>query len=166
MANPSFIIDTSRLQLTQFVPSSQAHCAFLVELYNSPEFIAAEGKTAIISEEAARERIQTRFVAESNAQPIGTVSLTKGDAPGSFPIPDIGFAIVPEQTKQGYATEAASALLAWAAKERGVTEGSRRMLEKLGFEDRGLKKLKPFGGVEGAVYAKPEMKDLKEYGFE
>jgi len=194
MADPNFIIETPKLHLTHFLPTSQAHRAFLVELYNSPQFIAAEGKTAITTEEAAQERIQSRLVAEyerngygtflvslkptpsSPAQPIGTVNLTKGNSPDAFPIPDVGFAIVPEMNGKGYATEAASALLAWAAQKRGVTEvlglcnpenkASRRILEKLGLEYRGVKKLKPFGGVEGAVYAKPEMKDLEEYyGF-
>lgn len=194
MADPNFIIETPHLHLTHFLPTSQAHCAFLVQLYNSPRFIAAEGKTGITTEGAAQERIQRRFVAEyerngygtylvslkptgsSPAQPIGTVSLNKGDSLDALPVPDVGFAIVPEMNGKGYATEAANALLVWAAQVLGVTEvlglcnpdnkASRRILEKLGFEYRGVRKLKPFGGFEGAVYAKPEMKDLEEYGFD
>ncbi|KAK9359040.1 hypothetical protein V1504DRAFT_241672 [Lipomyces starkeyi] len=64
---------------------------------------------------------------------------------------------------KGYATESGKALLDYAKKELGVTEvfgffdpnnaRSRRVMAKIGLEDRGVRKLAAFGGVEGAVYA-------------
>lgn len=89
--------------------------------------------------------------------------------------PDIGYSIIPEMNGKGYATESGKALLDYAKRELGVSEvlgffnannaHSRRVMEKIGLEDRGVVKLAVFGGVESAVYALPGMKDLKEYGI-
>ncbi|KAA8645163.1 GNAT family N-acetyltransferase [Aspergillus tanneri] len=78
---------------------------------------------------------------------------------------------------QGYATEATIGLIDYARRQLGV-EGvlgfcsrrdmrSRRVLEKIGLEFRGERKLKLFGGAQNAVYALPGMHpDLTVYGMD
>lgn len=112
----------------------------------------------------------------SESTPIGTVSLMKGNSPDSYLAPDIGYAILPEEMGKAYATEAAVALLEYARKELGVDSAfgfcarddrhSARVLEKIGLEFRGEKKLKVFGGKESAVYVLPGMsQDLTIYNL-
>lgn len=109
-------------------------------------------------------------------KPIGTVSLMRGELPNAYGVPDLGFAILPEEMRKGYAREAAEALLAWAEKERGVydvlglfdpaNEASRGVFRSLGFEDRGVRTLRVFGNVEGAVWVRKGMEsDLGVYGI-
>lgn len=119
MSDPSFYIETARLYISYFLPTSPAHCSFLVELYNSPLFLAAEGKTGIYTDLQAKERIQTRFLAEharnghgtylvslkttpttsfAESRPIGSVSLVKGN---TIAAPDIGYSIIPEMNGKG-----------------------------------------------------------------
>lgn len=108
--------------------------------------------------------------------PIGTVSLSRGLGEDAYKAPDIGFAIIPELNGKGYATEAARVLIDYARENLGVdavfgffAKGntmSRRVIEKLGFEDRGVRSLKCFGGAESEVWAFPEMDaDLGVYGL-
>jgi RimJ/RimL family protein N-acetyltransferase len=107
---------------------------------------------------------------------IGTVSLMRGEPPNAYLAPDLGFAILPGEMRNGYACEAAEALLAWAEKHLDVrdvlglfdpaNEASKRVFNRLGFEDRGVMVLKVFGGVEGAVWARKGMaEDMSVYGF-
>ncbi|KAJ5630794.1 uncharacterized protein N7484_010894 [Penicillium longicatenatum] len=109
--------------------------------------------------------------------PIGTVSLMKGAPPNRhYLAPDIGYAILPEMNGRGYATEAAKGLLEWARVELGITDvfgfcdarnlHSRRVLEKLGMDFRGVAALEVFGGAESAVCTLPGMsEDLSVYGL-
>lgn len=109
------------------------------------------------------------------ATPIGTVSLMKGQPPNCYAVPDLGFAVLPRYMRKGYATEASLAVMNWARGEKGVTqflglhdpanEGSKAVFRKLGFEWRGVKSLKVFGGIEGAVWTWG-VDDLKAIGFE
>ncbi|KAK0464001.1 GNAT domain-containing protein [Desarmillaria tabescens] len=93
---------------------------------------------------------------------VGIVSLMKGDSPEqSYPVPDVGFAMLPEVSGQGYATEAARKLLDYASEVLGVKEvfgftdakntASRRVLEKLGLEDRGVHLLRVFNFEASSV---------------
>ena len=104
--------------------------------------------------------------------PVGTVSLMRG----TYTAPDLGFAVLPEYCRRGIATEASQALLAYAEREKGVSDvlglfdpiniPSRGVFRRLGFEDRGKRVLEAFGGVTGAVYTLPEMsEDLSVYGL-
>ncbi|KOS42996.1 hypothetical protein ACN38_g6108 [Penicillium nordicum] len=111
-------------------------------------------------------------------KPIGIVSLLRGIPPDPhYLAPDIGFTILPEEGRKGYATEAAKALMEYANKTLGVdavfgfcspaNQRSRGALEKLGMEFRGVKPLKVFGGKESAVYALPGMdEDLSVYNVD
>lgn len=109
---------------------------------------------------------------------IGTVSLMKGAPPGPhYLAPDVGYAILPEQSGKGYATEGAVGLLGYAKTALGIdavfgfcdveNKRSCRVLEKIGMEFRGVKSLKVFGGKASAVYALSDMsQDLGVYGLE
>ena len=206
MTDANFHIETARLYISYFQPALDAHCDFLVRLYNTPEFIATCGRTAITTREIARERL-VRFAAVharngygiylvsrkpdsepepapaapfperlARATPIGTVSLMRGSSPTSFKAPDLGFAILPEEMRKGYAKEASQGLLDYAKREKGVdvvfglfspkNEGSRGVFRSLGLEYRGVKKLAPHGNQEGAVWISPgAAQDLSVYNL-
>lgn len=197
-ASPTFSIPSERLHISYFLPDSAEHCAFLVKLWNTDEFIETSGRTGIDTPEKASNFLRNRVHADyarnsygiflvslkphehaalSESTPIGTVSLMKGEPPNSYLAPDIGYAILPEETGKGYATEAATALLEYARKELGIDavfgfcarddRHSARVLEKIGFEFRGEKKLRVFGGKESAVYVLPGMgQDLTVYNLD
>jgi RimJ/RimL family protein N-acetyltransferase len=206
MSDPSFFVSTPRLYISYLIPSNDAHCDFLVKLYNSPAFIASIGgqPTSITTREAARAVLAGRFQAEharngygiylmslkpasasteaddrnplAAATPLGTVSLMKGEEPNCYSAPDLGFAVLPEFMRQGYAKEASEGLLRYAEEQLGVidvlgmhnpaNEGSGAVFRSLGFEDRGLRELKMFGGEIGRVWTKKGMSDdLSVYGL-
>ncbi|KAJ5301973.1 hypothetical protein PENANT_c057G03700 [Penicillium antarcticum] len=191
---PNFSIKTVRLQIIPFDPTNATHCNFLVQLWDTEDFIKSCGKTSIDTPEKSSSFLQRRVLAdyarngygmflvlrvsEDNAKiPIGTVSLMKGAAPDLHHLaPDIGYAIVPEESGKGYATEAAKGLIEYARAELGVdaifgfcashNKRSCRVLEKIGLEDRGVKALSVFGGKESVVYALVGMSaDLGVYGL-
>lgn len=79
MTDPNSCIETPFLYLSYFQHSLDAHCDFLVECYNTPEFIRKStggAGTAVVDRATARERISTRFVAkhERNCYDILLVS--------------------------------------------------------------------------------------------
>ncbi|KAJ5158905.1 uncharacterized protein N7500_008556 [Penicillium coprophilum] len=191
---PGFTIATPRLQISPFNPTDPAHSAFLVKLWNTDDFISSCGKTGITTTEKASAFLQGRVSAhyayhgygmflvsrqtDEGLKPIGTVSLMRGIPPGpGYLAPDIGFAILPEEGRKGYATEAARGLLDYANKNLGVdavfgfcsptNQRSRGALEKIGMEFRGIRPLKVFGGEDNAVYALPGMsEDLSVYDLD
>lgn len=207
MTDANFHIETARLYISYFQPALDAHCDFLVRLYNTPEFIATCGRTAITTREIARERL-VRFAAvharngygiflvslkPSSAQSdapageafqdtlarcklVGTVSLMRGDDAVAFTVPDLGFAVLPEEMRKGYAKEASAGLLEWARREKGVdvvfgltdpkNEGAQGVFRSLGLQYRGVKKLAPHGNQEGAVWISPgAAQDLSVYNL-
>jgi RimJ/RimL family protein N-acetyltransferase len=101
----------------------------------------------------------------------------KGAPPGPLYLaPDIGYTILPEESGKGYATEAAKGLLEYASGELDIHGAfgfcaatdmrSRRVLEKIGMDYRGVAALSVFGGKESAVYTLPGMeKDLAVYNL-
>lgn len=191
---PDFTIPTPRLQISPFNPADPAHCDFLVQLWNTDDFISSCGKTGVTTTEKASSFLQGRVSehyayhgygiflvsrrTDDGLQPIGTVSLMRGIPPSPhYLAPDIGFAILPEEGRKGYATEAAKALMEYANKTLGVdavfgfcspaNQRSRGTLEKLGMEFRGIKPLKVFGSEESAIYALPGMsEDLSVYNID
>lgn len=199
MSDPTFKIETPRLFISYLQPSLDSHCDFLVSLYNTPEFIANNGKTPVTNRDIARRQLEGRFRAEharngygtylfslrnpSNpdsleaATPIGTVSLMRGDEPGSYAAPDLGFAILSEYMRQGYSKEAAQALMDYVEREQGVkdvlglhdpqNQASAAVFKSLGFRDMGLRQLLVFGpDVVGRVWIKEGMsEDVSVYGL-
>ncbi|KAJ5185658.1 Acyl-CoA N-acyltransferase [Penicillium cf. griseofulvum] len=191
---PDFKISTPRLQITPFNPADTTHSAFLVQLWNTDDFISSCGKTGITTPEKASSFLQGRVSAhyayhgygmflvsrhtDDGLKPIGTVSLMRGMPPDSgYLAPDIGFAMLPEEGRKGYATEAAKGLLEYANKDLGVdavfgfcsptNQRSRGALEKIGMEFRGVRPLKAFGGEDSAVYVLSGMsEDLSVYNLD
>jgi RimJ/RimL family protein N-acetyltransferase len=189
-----FTIPTPRLQISPFDPNDSTHCAFLVQLWNTDDFVSSCGRTGISTPEKASAFLQRKVLgdyayhgfgmflvsrqSDEGLKPIGTVSLMKGIPPSPhYLAPDLGYAMLPEESGQGYATEAAKGLLEYAQRERGLdavfgfcsaaNQRSCRVLEKLGMEFRGVKALKVFGGDESAVYVLPGMsEDLGVYGVD
>ncbi|KAJ5432656.1 uncharacterized protein N7458_011812 [Penicillium daleae] len=191
---PEFAITTPRLRIHPFDPDNLSHCEFLVQLWNTDDFINSCGRTGIDTSEKAAAFIRRRVLAdyarnhhgqflvslvETTPAPklIGCVSLMKGAPPGPLYLaPDIGYTILPEESGKGYATEAAKGLLEYASGELGIHGAfgfcaatdmrSRRVLEKLGMDYRGVAALSVFGGKESAVYTLPGMeKDLAVYNL-
>ncbi|KAJ5379226.1 hypothetical protein N7509_012345 [Penicillium cosmopolitanum] len=190
-----FNISTSRLHIVPFDPANQTHAEFLVQLWNTEDFINSCGRTSISTPEKASNFIRQRVLQQYSVNqygmflvslkegenvtlsPIGTVSLMKGAPPDPhFLAPDIGFAVLPKHSGKGYAAEAAKGLLEWAHTDCGV-EGafgfcdpsnrrSRKVLQNIGMEFKGTAELQVFGGKKSAVYALPEMgDDLAVYGL-
>jgi RimJ/RimL family protein N-acetyltransferase len=119
----------------------------------------------------------TANASAAESELIGTVSLSRGDNEDSYKIPDLGYAIMPEHGGKGYATESSRLVMKWASEERGINDvlgltsegniASRRVMEKLGMEFRGIRPHECFApGVIGATYVLPHMnEDLSVYGF-
>ncbi|KAK1774090.1 acyl-CoA N-acyltransferase [Copromyces sp. CBS 386.78] len=201
MSDPTFKIETPRLLISYLQPDLDSHCDFLVALYNTPEFIASNGniKTPITTRDVARRQLEGRFRAEharngygtylfslrnpanpddlASATPIGTVSLMRGDEPGSYSAPDLGFAILSEYMKKGYTKEAAQGLIEYIERVQGVKDilglhnpankASGAVFRSLGFIDVGLRQLLVFGPhVVGQVWIKKGMsEDVSVYGL-
>jgi RimJ/RimL family protein N-acetyltransferase len=186
---PTFSIPTERLHISYFQPGNSEHSTFLARLWSNSGIDTPEKADQFIKTRIQADYNRNKYgqllvslklspnasVAESKL--IGVVSLMKGEPPNAYLQPDIGYSIVPEENGKGYATEAAIGLLDYARQELGV-EGvfgfcgkndsrSRRVLEKIGLEFRGEKKLRVFGGADSAVYALPGMdQDLRVYGID
>ncbi|KAK3341693.1 acyl-CoA N-acyltransferase [Lasiosphaeria hispida] len=187
MTDPNFSIPTPRLTITYLQPTSDTHCDFLLAVYTSPEFIRFSGRTTLQTREDVRQLLAGRFRAEharngygsylfsltKTNTPIGTVSLMQGEEPNRYGAPDLGFAILPAYMRRGYTKEACAGLLAYFDDKVGgrfealglfnpENVASGAVFRSLGFEDRGIHELRVFGGVKGAVWARPGMsEDLK-----
>ncbi|KAL5450722.1 hypothetical protein PMIN06_006453 [Paraphaeosphaeria minitans] len=153
MTDPRFHITTPRVYLSYFQPSDPTHCDFLVTLYNTSSFIATSITTCSASEKRLSGRFREEHTRngygtylvrlrppstwnepEDETTPfperlaackhVGTVSLIRGESPTVYSAPDLGSALLPEETRKRYARETSGGgmggLLAWAQKKRGV----------------------------------------------
>jgi len=145
-------IETDRLRLKRFV---EGDAAFIVSLLNQPSFLRFIGDKGVRTLEDAQSYIRNGPIKsyqehgfglylvelKSKQLPIGMCGLLKRD---SLPNVDLGFAFLPEFWREGYAHEAASAVLAHAQNDLGLerilaianpdNDASIRLLEKLGFK--------------------------------
>ncbi|KAK8843922.1 hypothetical protein IAR55_006714 [Kwoniella newhampshirensis] len=186
----TFRLESERLYIIRFEPTD-AHAEFLVKLFNTPLFIAGEGDTGINTTEKALHQIRDGFIGKAfeknghgpylislhDGTLIGNVTMMRGD----YTAPDVGFALLPEYTGQGYANEAALRLIEYATTSResgglgyagvfGFTSNknakSKKAMERLGLENRGAYPLEAFGGHPSAVYVTKGMdEDLTVYGI-
>ena len=155
------IAETKRLRLRKF---SIKDAEFILKLVNEPSWLQYIGDRGVHSLDDARNYILSGPVAsynrfgfglyrvelKDNKNPIGMCGLLKRDALEDV---DIGFAYLPEYQGQGYAFEAASAVVALGKKLFGLIriaaitdpENSRsiRLLEKLGFQFNRMIRLDP-----------------------
>lgn len=144
------IVSTPRLNLRLY---SISDADFILRLLNDPSFLRYIGDRKVRTRDDAEQYIQSRLLdsyskngfglymveTKQDAVPVGMCGLVKRKADQD---PDIGFAFLPEFWKQGYAFEAARAVLDYARNTLqikrllGITipdnASSIRTLEKLG----------------------------------
>ena len=146
------VLDTQRLVL-RWLEAGDA--AFILRLVNEPSWLRYIGDKGIKSLRDAEDYMQSGpvdmcqrlgfglWLAElkPNHVPIGICGLIKRETLDDV---DIGFALLPEFCKQGYALEAAAATLGFARARLKLSrvvaitsqdnEASGKLLEKLGFQ--------------------------------
>ena len=145
------ILETKRLILRKL---SVEDNEFILELVNDPLWLRFIGDRGVHTLEDARDYILKGPVAmyarlgfglylverKSDGLPLGICGLIKRDALEDV---DLGFAFLPEYRAQGYAYEAAAAVLAYGQSVFGLkrivaitspdNDRSAKLLEKLGF---------------------------------
>ena len=144
------VLKTERLILSRF---SVDDAEFMLGLLNEPSFLQNIGDKGVRTLEEARDYLLSgpiesyeRFgfglyltVLKETGVPIGTCGLLKRD---SLDDPDISFAFLPAYFGEGYATESASAVLAYGNKMLDLSRivavvspsnsASTKVLEKIG----------------------------------
>jgi RimJ/RimL family protein N-acetyltransferase len=149
-------LETERLRLLEFTPED---AAFVLRLLNEPAFLRYIGDRGVRRLDDARRYIMDgpvagyarhgyglmRVARRSDGADIGMCGVLKRDA---LPDPDIGFSFLPEYWSQGYALEAAGAVMRDARGRLGLgrivaittkdNESSMRLLAKLGFRPDGV----------------------------
>lgn len=153
------VLETERLALRRLALED---APFVVELLNQPSFIRWIGDKNVRSREDACEYLRKGPLAMYEAHgfgllavepraggaPMGMCGLLKRDA---LPLPDLGFAFLPRYWSQGYAREAAAAVLAHGRATLGLgrvlaitdpdNAPSIRLLEAIGFRFERLLRL-------------------------
>ena len=146
-----YILETKRLSISLL---ELCDAPFILELVNSPGWLAYIGDRHIRSTADAEHYISNgpgasyrchgfglyRIGLRGSSAGIGICGLVKRD---HLPYPDLGYALLPEYTGQGYAQEAAAAILGHEipvhnlatilAVTRPDNEPSVRLLHNLGF---------------------------------
>lgn len=144
------IVQTQRLVLRKF---SVADAGFIFDLLNDADFIRFIGDKGIRTLDDARNYVLNGPLASyerfgfgmylvslgADGRPIGMCGLIKRESLADV---DVGFALLPGFRGQGYAAEAAAAVVAHGQREFGLrriagivdpaNSGSIRVLEKLG----------------------------------
>jgi RimJ/RimL family protein N-acetyltransferase len=152
-------LETARLALTELADSD---AEFIRGLLNEPSFLRYIGDRGVRTVEDARRYIRDGPVAmyakygfgllrvglRTDATPIGICGVLKRDA---LQEPDLGFSLLPAYWSQGYAREAAAAVMQDARGRLGLgrilaitspdNEPSIRLLGKLGFRFERMTKL-------------------------
>jgi|SRR5688500_4960202 len=144
------ILETDRLVLKEV---SADDAAFVLDLLNQPSFKQYIGDRGVRTLEQAREYIDSRFTKsyrengfglylielKEAAVPIGLCGFVSRE---TLPDPDVGFALLPQYEKQGYAFEASSAMMQYGREKLGLERvlaittvdniSSGRLLGKIG----------------------------------
>lgn len=145
------VAETDRLRVRHFTLED---APFILRLLNEPTFIQNIVDRGVRTLDQARAYLREGPIASYERHgfglncvelrdrlvPIGMCGLIKRD---SLDDPDLGYALLPEYFAQGYAFEAASAVMATAGGEFGMkrvvaivnaeNERSIRLLERMGF---------------------------------
>jgi ribosomal-protein-alanine N-acetyltransferase len=145
------VLSTERLELREFTADD---AEFVLRLVNDPAFLRYIGDRGVRTPDDARRYIADgpaagyardghglmRVVRKSDGAGVGMCGVLKRD---SLPDPDLGFSFLPEYWSQGYALEAARAVMGHAREVLGLgrilaittkdNEPSIRLLGKLGF---------------------------------
>jgi RimJ/RimL family protein N-acetyltransferase len=163
------VCETGRLRLRHI---TLADASFLVRQLNEPSWIRFIGDRGVHDEAGAHAYIEERFFAplrtlgygmyvielKSSGEPVGLCGLVKRPY---LDHPDLGFALLESQWGQGYAREAAQAVVEQARSAMGVArlyaitatanERSGSLLRKLGFR------------LENEAFPAPDGQSLKLY---
>jgi RimJ/RimL family protein N-acetyltransferase len=150
------VAETERLRIRWFVAGDGA---FILELLNEPSWVRFIGDKNVKSLEDARRYLQNGpmrmydrvgfglYMVESrhDAESMGMCGLIKRDTLEDV---DLGFAFLPRFWRNGFAYEAASAVMSYARAVVQLTrvvailsqdnERSARLLERLGFRFEGM----------------------------
>ena len=153
------VLETERLTLRRL---SVDDAEFMLRLLNEPSFVQNIGDKGVRTIEEARAYIQNGPVAsykefgfglwlveiKHSGSPIGICGVLKRAA---LEDADLGYALVPEYWSQGYALEAASAVMDYAGRMLGLrrlaaivnhdNQSSLRLLRKMGFTFAGMIRL-------------------------
>jgi [ribosomal protein S5]-alanine N-acetyltransferase len=165
------VLETERLVLRRLGPSDE-DAAFILELVNDPDWLRYIGEKGVKTIEDARVYIENgpvkmyrdfgfglyRVELKTSREPIGICGLIKRD---TLPDVDLGFAFLPKFRGQGFAFQAASAVMDYGREKFGLTrlaaiaspdnDVSARLLTKLGFKFEKKTKL-PSNTAEVSVY--------------
>jgi RimJ/RimL family protein N-acetyltransferase len=167
---PGVVVETERLTLRHLRPDDGA---FMLGLLNEPSFLEFIGDKGVRTLQDARgyvagqEANYTRLgfglflvVRRMDETAVGICGLVKRDGLEDV---DLGFAFRPPFWSQGYAFEAATAMLRHAAQTLALPQvaaitnrgniSSIRLLEKLGFQSHGTVRLVP-DGIELKLFSR------------
>ena len=155
----SSILETERLILQ---PVKMEDAAFILELYNSPNFIKFIGDRNLRSVEDAENYIKEKFLPhvekhgfgsfvilrKSDNRKIGNVGIYMRDGLNA---PDIGFSFLPEFEGKGYGFEASKKLMEIAFSEFDLKKisaittkeniASQKLIKKLGLKFQSIIRL-------------------------
>lgn len=150
------VLETERLVLREV---EEADAPFVLELLNSPGFLENIGDRGVRTEDEARAYIVERIIGSYREHGFGmwlTLQKLDGSAVGlaglvrreGLDTPDVGYAFAPRSWGQGYAQEAAAAVLAHAQGALGIPKlaaittlenfASMAVLRKVGFTYQGV----------------------------
>ncbi|MEP7016156.1 MAG: GNAT family N-acetyltransferase [Verrucomicrobiota bacterium] len=163
-------IETKRLILRPV--DAERDAAFVLQMLNEPDYIANVADRGVRTLVAAKDYIREKFlpgherygvgycVAElkSSGKPVGSCGLMKRDTMEDF---DIGYSTLIQHAGNGYAFEAASALMDYGRTEMGLKRiigftsptnaKSGHLLEKLGLRFERMVQVPGFA-TEGRLY--------------
>ena len=149
------IAGTARLQLHAMSDRDDADVALMLELLNDPAFIRNIADRGVRTLEQARDYLRNGALRSYAQHGFGMYAIRRtdtGDLIGNCGLvrrdgldgPDLGYALLPAHAGQGFALEAARAVIADAGSRLGLARlhaivnpdnaGSIRLLQKLGFE--------------------------------
>jgi [ribosomal protein S5]-alanine N-acetyltransferase len=150
------VLETERLILREV---EEADAPFVLELLNSPGFLENIGDRGVRTEDEARAYIVERVIGSYRQHGFGmwlTIQKLDNTAVGlaglvrreGLDMPDVGYAFAPRAWGQGYAQEAAAAVLAHARGPLGIPKlaaittpenfASMAVLRKIGFTLQGM----------------------------
>jgi RimJ/RimL family protein N-acetyltransferase len=151
-ASPAIVLETARLRLRRL---TEEDAPFIFELLNDPAWLKFIGDKGVRTLDAARDYLRKGPIAmyerhgfglylaelKMGRVPIGMCGLIKRDSLADV---DIGFALLPAYRTQGYAHEAAAAVLAHGQRDFALkrivaivspdNEYSIRLLDRLGLK--------------------------------
>jgi [ribosomal protein S5]-alanine N-acetyltransferase len=162
-------INTERLMIQAL---TIIDAGFMLQLMNTPTWIQHIGNRQVYDNTAASNYIVNNIINSYYVNGFGLYLVKTKQAKTSIgicgivkreglPIPDLGFAMLPNQTGKGYATEASKAIVAHAKDHLGLRElagitkldntASISVLEKVGMSFQKMMRL-PQDSTEFALY--------------